>query len=360
VLLARDLLEPARPHPDGERGGAGAETRQPGALNHDPRVSRTTDRRRSARASHLFATGGPSKVQLRFRQGSDGRVAHKGGRHVAPSKKDPREARQARERLRAYQARQSVHERGRKRRTRDNIIAGIGVVIVLALAVGAQLYYFGSGPGKPVAKPSASASSTPTATPSATPTGANQGDVPSASIADNRTWTGTMTINKDIPLKFELDGKAAPQAVSSTISLIQKGFYDNTVCHRLATSAGFQILQCGDPHGNDPTLAGQGGPGYSYGPVENAPSDNVYQTGVLAMARSSDNAYSQGSQFFIVWGKSTIPSDSAGGYTVIGKITSGLDKLDTDVTSKGVAAGQDPQSGGTPKVTPTITSVTVK
>jgi peptidyl-prolyl cis-trans isomerase B (cyclophilin B) len=184
--------------------------------------------------------------------------------------------------------------------------------------------------------------------------------VPSASIAGGRTWTGTLTINKDIPLKFELDGKAAPQAVSSTISLIQKGFYDNTVCHRLTTSPGFKVLQCGDPHGNDPTIAGQGGPGYSYGPIENAPSDNKYPTGTIAMARSSDDAYSQGSQFFIVWGDSTIPADSAGGYTVIGKVTSGLTALDKDVTSKGVAKGGSSTTDGTPAVTPTITSVTVK
>ena len=34
-----------------------------------------------------------------------------------------------------------------------------------------------------------------------------------------------------------------------------------------------------------------------------------------------------GSQFFLVYEDSTIPSDTAGGYTVFGRITSGLDVL---------------------------------
>ncbi|TAM69964.1 MAG: peptidylprolyl isomerase [Microbacteriaceae bacterium] len=268
---------------------------------------------------------------------------------MAAKKQSERANRQARERLRVYTARVTVHERGEKRRVRDNYLAGIGIVIALALAVVAQLSYF-SGPGRVVTKPAATATATPTATPTAT--GANQGAVPSASLAADRTWTGTMTIN-GIPLGIELDGKAAPQAVSSTISLVRKGFYNGLTCHRL-TDGGFYVLQCGDPKGD-----GSGGPGYSYGPIENAPANNVYDTGVLAMARQSGNAYSQGSQFFIVYKTTTIPADAAGGYTVIGKVTSGLDQLNAAVTSKGitpVASAND----GKPKVATKIDSITVE
>ncbi|HEY0249306.1 MAG TPA: peptidylprolyl isomerase [Gryllotalpicola sp.] len=275
---------------------------------------------------------------------------------MAPSKND-REARIARERLRAYQARQTVHETGRKRRRRDNWIAGIAIVVVAAAAVGLQLTYFGAGPGKPVAKPSATATATPTAsaTPTPTPSGANSGDVPSKSLAAGRNWTGTLTLNKDIPLGVTLDGKAAPQAVSSTISLIKKSFYTGTVCHRLTTGSGFDVLQCG---GAKTLAAGPtGGPGYSYGPIENAPKDNVYKKGVIAMARQGGNAYSNGSQFFIVYGDTTIPSDAAGGYTVIGQVTSGLDKLISSVTSKGTSDGSQ---DGAPKVATTITGFTIK
>ncbi|MGN6125456.1 MAG: peptidylprolyl isomerase, partial [Humibacter sp.] len=268
-------------------------------------------------------------------------------------KQNDREARQARERLRAYQARQAVHDHRRKRRVRDNLIAGGVVVVVLALAVVLQLTYFSAGPGKPVASPKASAAATSTVTPTPTPAagGKNQGDVPSKSIADGRTWNGTLTIN-GIPLAVSLDGAKAPQAVSSMIALTQKNFFNGTKCHRLTTSAGFKVLQCGDPKGN-----GTGGPGYSYGPIENAPADGKYPTGTIAMARQSGNAYSNGSQFFIVYGDTTIPNDSAGGYTVIGKVTSGLPALEKAVTDKGVQGGG---SDGTPVVTPTINTFTLK
>ncbi|UOQ88998.1 peptidylprolyl isomerase [Agromyces endophyticus] len=254
-----------------------------------------------------------------------------------------RQAREERARLRTYQARQEVHAGKQRRRTRDNVIAGIALVVVLALAVGAQLLFFNGGPGSP--EPEASATPTPTAA-----AGENQGDVPSADLAEDRTWTGTLTLN-DIPLGVELDGAAAPQAVSSEISLAQAGFYDGVSCHRL-TDEGIWVLQCGDPNGD-----GSGGPGYSYGPIENAPADGVYPAGTIAMARQSGDAYSQGSQFFIVYEDSPIPADAAGGYTVIGQVTSGLDELRAGVIDAGPVDGTTDPS---PKVPTTITSFTVE
>ncbi|MGN7798659.1 peptidylprolyl isomerase [Leifsonia sp. 22587] len=259
---------------------------------------------------------------------------------MAPKQND-REARQARERLRAYQARQTVHEHKVKRRKRDNWVAGIAAVVIVALAVGTQVLYFSAGPG--AAKASASSSASPSASASAAA-------VPPKTLAEDRTWTGTMTIN-GIPLGVSLDGKAAPQAVSSTVSLVQKKFYDGLTCHRL-TNGGFYVLQCGDPKGD-----GSGGPGYSYGPIENAPSDNIYKAGTIAMARQSNNASSQGSQFFIVYEDTPIPADQAGGYTVIGEVTSGLDQLKTQVTDKGVQGGG---TDGKPAVATTIDSFSLQ
>lgn len=256
---------------------------------------------------------------------------------MAPSKQNDREARQARERLRAYQARQTVHQEKAKRRRRDNWIGGIAVVVIVALAIGTQLLFF--------AKPSAiSASASPS------PSASAAAGVPSKSIAEGRTWTGDLTIN-GIKLGVSLDGAAAPQAVSSTISLVQKKFYDGLSCHRL-TNGGFYVLQCGDPNGD-----GSGGPGYSYGPIENAPKDDKYPAGTIAMARQSGNASSQGSQFFIVYKDTTIPSDAAGGYTVIGKVTSGLGTLVSDVADKGVQGGG---TDGKPVVTTKIDSFTLQ
>ncbi|MEJ3403755.1 peptidylprolyl isomerase [Rathayibacter sp. YIM 133350] len=265
---------------------------------------------------------------------------------MASNNRQDREARAARQRLRAYQARQKVHEHRARRRVRDNIIAGVVALVVLVLAVGAQLAYFTGGPGTPPA--ATTAAPTPTPTPTA---GQNTGDVPPASLAEARTWTGSMTLN-GVPLGFELDGAAAPQAVASTVSLVKKGFYEGLTCHRLTTSPGFSVLQCGDPKGD-----GSGGPGYSYGPVENAPADNVYPAGTIAMARQGGNAYSMGSQFFIVYGDTTIPADAAGGYTVLGHITSGLDQLTTQITSAGTSDGSQ---DGPPAVPVTMSAVTVQ
>ncbi|MEA9985121.1 peptidylprolyl isomerase [Subtercola sp. RTI3] len=265
---------------------------------------------------------------------------------MAPTNSE-REAREAKQRLRNYQARQSVHASQVTRRKRDNIVSVIVVLVVVAVAIVVQTLYFTGGPGAPVPSPSATASVAPT--PSATPNAsANSGTVPAATIAAGRDWTGTLTLNQ-IALGFTLNGAAAPQAVSSTISLIQAGFYTGVTCHRL-TVTGIFVLQCGDPTGT-----GNGGPGYYYGPVENAPTDNVYKAGTIAMARVGDQAYSEGSQFFIVYADSTIPADTVGGYTVIGQVTSGLDQLRSGVIAAGVTSGTE-----TPAVPTTITSVTVQ
>ena len=265
---------------------------------------------------------------------------------MAQNYKHDREAREARARTRAYQARRDVHEHQQKRRVRDNIVAGSSVIVVITLLVIAQVVFFNGGPGTP-APTDAAASATPTPTP---PTVANSGDVPSSSIAESRTWTGSLTLN-DVNLGIELDGALAPQAVSSTISLAQSGFYTGTTCHRL-TNGGFFVLQCGDPAGD-----GSGGPGYTYGPVENAPVDNVYPAGTIAMARQGDSAFSMGSQFFIVYEDTTIGADTAGGYSVIGTVTSGLDQLKAQITDAGVTGGA---TDGAPVVPTTITGITVQ
>jgi len=220
---------------------------------------------------------------------------------VAPKQND-REARQARERLRAYQARQTVHEHKVKRRKRDNWVAGIAAIVIVALAVGTQLLYFSAGPG--AAK--ASSSSSPSTSPSA-------GGVPPKTLAEDRTWTGTMTIN-GVPLGVSLDGAAAPQAVSSTVSLVQKKFYDGLTCHRL-TNGGFYVLQCGDPKGD-----GSGGPGYS---IRDELNDRPYVRGTVGMALSGPDT--GGSQFFIT--HSPQPHLDAK-YTVFGQVVSGMEIVD--------------------------------
>lgn len=157
---------------------------------------------------------------------------------------------------------------------------------------------------------------------------------PAKTLAANATWKVTLTTNCG-DIVMNLDGKDAPQTVSSFLFLAQKKFFDDTKCHRLTTpDQGLSVLQCGDPTGT-----GSGGPGYGYG-IENAPADGAYPTGTVAMARTTD-PNSNGSQFFIVYGDTTLPTDG-GGYSIFGKVTAGLPIVQA-IAAKGLATdGESP------------------
>ena len=224
----------------------------------------------------------------------------------------------AAERLESFQAKQTLETAKASRRKSDNRLAVMFGVGAVALALVGQFAYFSFGPG--VVTESTEA-----------PTIENSEVVPDIALAESRVWTGSMNVG-EATLELELDGVNAPQAVANFVSLSQSGFYEGVSCHRLVTD-GIYVLQCGDPDGT-----GGGGPGYNFGPIENAPADDSYVTGSLAMARVGGDGNSMGSQFFIVYQDSRIPSDAAGGYTIFGKITSGLDGLEP-VISAGVEGG---------------------
>jgi len=136
----------------------------------------------------------------------------------------------------------------------------------------------------------------------------------------------------------------APITKVALSHLASLGYYDNSLCHRLTTK-GIFVLQCGDP-----TATGTGGPGFSY-PDENLPQKviNNYPAGTVAMANSGPNT--NGSQFFLVYGDTTLNPD----YSIWGKITSGIDILKY-VASKGVQGGG---SDGSP-IKFSINSVSMK
>jgi peptidyl-prolyl cis-trans isomerase B (cyclophilin B) len=242
----------------------------------------------------------------------------------------------AQQRVKTYEAKSNQHESRKGQRRRDNRIAVIAGVSALALALGAQLGYATLNPSTP------SASSSPD-------TSDNVLKVPDKALAEDRTWTGSMTLN-DGKVGFELDGKKAPQAVANFVTLAKRAYFKGVNCHRVTTEAMY-VLQCGDPLGT-----GSGGPGYNFGPIENAPADNIYGEGLLAMARRGGDAYSQGSQFFIVYKDTQLGSDAAGGYTVFGKVTSGLDVVKA-IAADGTADGS---GDGQPKNAVIISSVNVK
>jgi peptidyl-prolyl cis-trans isomerase B (cyclophilin B) len=114
----------------------------------------------------------------------------------------------------------------------------------------------------------------------------------------------------------ELYPHIAPNTVLNFISLINKGFYNGLLFHRVIP--GF-VIQGGDPLGN-----GTGNPGYA---IDGEFTSNGFTNtlkhleGVLSMARSSANMNSAGSQFFIMAGTAT---SLDGNYAAFGKVITGL------------------------------------
>ena len=253
---------------------------------------------------------------------------------------------------RRYAKRQAALQARAARQRRNQQVFG-AVVAVLVVAAGAYLLtrLAGGDSSTPSSASSSTSSPTSTASPSTTPTPTSARSPqsfpspPPTSLAAGAQWTAKLATSAgDITL--QLDGSKAPQTVSSFVFLSQKKFYDDTTCHRLTTQ-GIYVLQCGDPTGT-----GTGGPGYQYG-IENAPADGRYPAGTVAMARSSD-PNSNGSQFFLVYKDTTLPTDG-GGYTIFGKVTQGLDVLQ-QIAARGTADGS---GDGAPKQPVTIDSIKV-
>lgn len=237
-----------------------------------------------------------------------------------------REREYERRRYEKWQQRQAEHK---ARRRRLQVIVGslLGVLLVAVGVAGAVALTKNQ---TSAATPPPSSTGSPSASPSSTRI------LPDPSVAGARTWTGTLTLDSGA-VGIELDGAAAPQAVANFVTLAKDGYFNGTVCHRLAL--GIHVLQCGDPTATGESgSGGTGGPGYTWGPIENAPADGVYKAGTIAMARQSNNGASMGSQFFLVYQDTTIPSDTAGGYTIFGHITSGLGVVQA-IADAGVMGG---------------------
>jgi peptidyl-prolyl cis-trans isomerase B (cyclophilin B) len=262
----------------------------------------------------------------------------------------------ARDRARAkrrYAKRQAtLAQRAKARRTRQQVTAAVLSILVVVGGVFAVTKWVGSSSGKKTAAPAASSTPTGPTCPKATADKVAKpqqfSKAPDKTLAAGRTWTASVATTCG-PMTFELDGAKAPQTVSSFIYLARKGFFNNTTCHRLTTT-GIFVLQCGDP-----TATGGGGPGYGFG-IENAPASGDYPAGTIAMARA-DDPKSNGSQFFLVYKDSKLPTEG-GGYSIFGTVKTGLDVL-TKVAASGAAAADS--TGNTAPNTPiNITSVTVK
>lgn len=141
---------------------------------------------------------------------------------------------------------------------------------------------------------------------------------PEMSIDAKKAYTATMKTSCG-EIAFSLDAKNAPRTTNSFNFLASKKFYDGTFCHRMTSSPGLTVLQCGDPEGT-----GAGGPGYNL--AEENLKGATYKRGTVAMAKSQAPG-STGSQFFLVAQDSELPPQ----YTVVGRMTDAslavLDKI---------------------------------
>jgi peptidyl-prolyl cis-trans isomerase B (cyclophilin B) len=129
----------------------------------------------------------------------------------------------------------------------------------------------------------------------------------------------TFTLTNGQTIKAELYPEKAPNTVNNFLSLVQKGYYNGLIFHRVIR--GFMI-QGGCPQGT-----GMGGPGYG---IKGEFSGNGFNNdlkhvkGVLSMARSM-SPNSAGSQFFIMHEKSP---HLDGQYAAFGMVVEGLDAVD--------------------------------
>ncbi len=272
---------------------------------------------------------------------------------MASSKREKELARQRAER---QAARRSAAES--KRKQRNAVIASVvAVLLIVGVAVGTAIAVRSGDDGQTVAATPTSGPSEAAATPSA---GAST--APSTAAADGTTGTCTyektteeasrkveLPPSKEVETKqtfdvtltttqgdivFTMDSAKAPCTANSLRSLAHFAYFDDTPCHRLTTQ-GIEVLQCGDPSGT-----GSGGPGYQF--ADENLTGATYPRGTVAMANAGPGT--NGSQFFLVYGDSTLPPQ----YTPFGTITSGLDVID-----KVAKAGSDDSNGvgdGKPKL----------
>ena len=136
--------------------------------------------------------------------------------------------------------------------------------------------------------------------------------------------TAVLITMREGTLMIQLFPEDAPNTVKSFLELVESGFYDGIVFHRIIP--GFMI-QTGDPNtigpNSDRSTWGQGGPGYSINEEFNTIQ---HDRGIVSMARSQ-HVDSAGSQFFIVHKDN---NNLDGKYTVFGRLVPGLPQaLDT-------------------------------
>jgi peptidyl-prolyl cis-trans isomerase B (cyclophilin B) len=134
---------------------------------------------------------------------------------------------------------------------------------------------------------------------------------PTTRLDASKQWTLTFATDRGT-FVVALEPRVSPRAAASLVALAKRGYFDNTIFHRIVP--GFVI------QGGDPTQSGNGGPGYTT--IDPPPTGTRYVKGVVAMAKGgAEPRGAAGSQFFVMTGDApSLPPD----YAVVGHVTSGM------------------------------------
>ena len=182
----------------------------------------------------------------------------------------------------------------RRGRNSVYIAAALGLLVLLSACGGSE----------------ATSTPTPRPTPTEVRVFKTYDQPPTMSIDIDKEYLATMETNKGT-IVIELLPKEAPVTVNNFVFLSREGFYDGVTVHRIVKNF---MIQTGDPEGT-----GRGGPGYRFRD-ERVTRD--YVPGIVAMANAGPNT--NGSQFFIMHGKSDMPKN----FTIFGMVIDGSDVVD--------------------------------
>jgi cyclophilin family peptidyl-prolyl cis-trans isomerase len=187
-----------------------------------------------------------------------------------------------------------------------------GLPLALVVAALAGCGGSGGGSGTPTSTATDAAGCVPVSQPK---TGSRSESKPTTSLDASKTYDVSFRTNCG-SFTVELAVATSPATTASFVALVREGFFDRTVFHRIVP--GFVI------QGGDPTASGGGGPGYTT--VDKPPASTRYTLGVVAMAKTPQQAPgTSGSQFFVVTAK-----DAGLGpdYALLGHVVNGLDVVE--------------------------------
>jgi peptidylprolyl isomerase len=159
-------------------------------------------------------------------------------------------------------------------------------------------------------------------------TPAGQVPVTTAAPASTELWKKVRLETNMGNITVALD-PAMPVTAGNFESLVQKGFYNGVIFHRVIN--GFMI------QGGDPTGTGRSGPGYTI--KDEFTANNRNDRGTISMANAGPNT--GGSQFFINLVNNNFLDTK---HPVFGKVIEGMDVVDTiaKVQTNGQAGGNRP------------------